>query len=178
MQADITAARPYAQAVFELARDAGSYTQWTAMLEMLELVVADPQIQALLGNPTVKKEVLAQLVLDVCGARLTDHGRNFVSTLAAVGRLGLVPQIAVLFEQQRIEAEGVANVDILSAYPLEEKDKQQIAAAMARRLGRKVTTTTHIDKQLIGGVVIRCGDAVIDASVLGRLQQLGNVLAE
>jgi F-type H+-transporting ATPase subunit delta len=178
MQADITAARPYAQAVFELARDAGSFTQWTAMLELLELVVADRQIHTLLGNPTIKKEVLAQLVLDVCGSRLTDHGRNFVSVLAAAGRLGLVPHIKVLFEQQRIEAEGVANVEIISAWPLEEKEKQQIAAAMARRLGRKVTTSTRVDKQLIGGVVIRAGDAVIDASITGRLRQLGNVLAE
>ena len=178
MQADITAARPYARAVFELARAAGDYASWSAMLAMLTQVVTNPQMLPLLGNPTVKKGVLARLVQDVCGQRLSEQGRNFVQVLAEAGRLNLAPQIAQLFEQQRTEAEGQAEVEVISAYPLEEADKQKIATAMAQRLGKKVNISARADKQLIGGMVIRAGDAVIDASIMGRLRQLGNVLAE
>ncbi|OGT87397.1 MAG: ATP synthase F1 subunit delta [Gammaproteobacteria bacterium RIFCSPLOWO2_12_FULL_52_10] len=178
MQANITAARPYARAVFELARDAGDFVPWSAMLDLLDKVVADPQMQPLLGNPTIKRSVLAGLLQDICGDRLTVQGRNFVKVLADAGRLVLAPQIALLYEQQRTAAEGITIVEVISAYPLDDKEKQKISAAMTQRLGRQITITTRIDKQLIGGVVIRAGDAVIDASVLGRLRQLGNILAE
>jgi len=178
MQADITAARPYAQAVFELARAAGDYSPWSGTLGLLKQVVANPQMQPLLGNPTIKKDVLAKLVQDICGKQLTAEARNFIKVLADAGRLNLAPQIEQLFEQQRIEAEGQAEVEVVSAYPLDEADKQKIATAMAKRLGKKVSISARTDKQLIGGVVIRAGDAVIDASVMGRLRQLGNVLAE
>ena len=178
MQADITVARPYAQAVFELARDAGDFAPWSAMLDFLEKVVADPQMRPLLGDPTIRKGVLAGLLQDICGDRLTAQGRNFIQVLADAGRLALVPQIGLLYEQQRTEAEGVTEVEVISAYPLDDREKQKISSAMAQRLGKQITINARIDKQLIGGVVIRAGDAVIDASVLGRLRQLGNVLAE
>ena len=178
MQTDITTARPYAQAVFELARDAGDYAPWTAMLDLLKQVVVDPQMRPLLGNPTIKKEVLAALILEICGARLSAQGQSFVKVLAAAGRLALAPQIVLLFEQHRTEAEGIAEVEVISAYPLADQEQQKITAAMAQRLGKRITIKARVDKQLIGGVVIRAGDAVIDASVMGRLRQLGNVLAE
>lgn len=178
MQFDLTAARPYATAVFELASEAGEFGPWSGMLNLLKMVVSDPRMKTLLDNPTLKSDFLADFVLDVCGDHLTGEGSNFVRVLAGAGRLPLVPQIAALYEQMRIEAEGVIEVEISSAYPLEEQDRQHIAAAMTKRLGKKITLTTTIDETLIGGVVIRAGDSVIDASVSGRLRQLGNLLAE
>ena len=178
MQADITAARPYAQAVFELARDAGDYLPWSNMLDLLGQVVKDAQMQPLLRNPTIKKTVLAGLIQDVCGDNLTVQGRTFVKVLANGGRLTLVPQIVRLFEQQRTEAGGVTEVEVISAFPLDDREKQKISTTMAKRLGKQITITARIDKNLIGGVVIRAGDAVIDASITGRLRQLGNLLAE
>ena len=178
MQLDLTAARPYAQAVFELAREDGEFGTWSGMLNLLKTVVADASMGSLLANPTLKAAFLADFILDICGDHLTDEGRRFVRVLAAAGRLPLAPQIAMVYEQLRIEAEGIVEVELISAYPLEESDRQHIADAMTRRLGKKITITANIDKNLIGGVVIRAGDSVIDASVSGRLRQLGNLLAE
>jgi len=178
MQFDLTAARPYAHAVFELALEEGEFGPWSGTLNLLKTVVSDHRMKALLANPTLKAALLADIILDVCGDHLTDEGRNFVHVLAGAGRLPLLPQISMLYEQQRIEAEGVVEVELISAYPLEETDRQRIADAMTKRLGKKITITANIDKNLIGGVVIRAGDSVIDASVSGRLRQLGNLLAE
>ena len=178
MQIELTAARPYAQAVFELAREEGGFGPWSGALHLLKTVVADPSMKSLLANPTLKAAFLADFVLDICGDHLTDEGRSFVRVLAGAGRLPLAPQIAALYEQLRIAAEGVIEVELHSAYTLEEADRQHMAEAMTKRLGKKITITATVDKNLIGGVVIRAGDAVIDASVRGRLRQLGNLLAE
>lgn len=178
MQSDITAARPYAQAVFELASEESDFGQWSGMLNLLKTVVSDPGMESLLVNPTLKADFLADFILDICGDHLTEEGRRLVKTLAGAGRLLLVPQISMLYEQLRVEAEGVVEVELISAFPLEDADRQHIAEAMTRRLGKKISITANIDKNLIGGVVIRAGDSVIDASVSGRLRQLGNLLAE
>lgn len=178
MQVNITAARPYAQAAFELAREDNDLGAWSDMLNLINMVVSDPQMQSMLHNPTIKTEFLANLVIDICGHQLTDKGRNFVRTLAAARRLTLAPQIYNLYEQSRTQAEGVVEVVVNSAYPLGDSDIKMISESMQKRLGKKITISTKIDEKLIGGVVIRAGDSVIDASVLGRLKHLGSQLAE
>jgi len=81
-----------------------------------------------------------------------------------------------LFEKLRSEAEGVATIEVISAYALEDSQQENIKQIMAKRLGRDVELTTRVDETLIGGAVIRTGDSVIDASVRGRLKQVGQIL--
>jgi len=178
MQENITLARPYAVAAFEQARDEGRLQDWSAMLRILSLVVSDPQMQILLDNPRVNSAILMDTVFGICSNYLSDSGKNFVKVLVNSRRLSLATQIYMLFEQRRMDAEGIAEVEVVSAYPLESVHQQKIADAMAKRLGRKIEISTRIDKSLIGGAVIRAGDSVIDASIRGRLKQLGNILAE
>ena len=178
MQENNTAARPYAQAVFEQAREENDLGKWSEMLNLIGMVVSDTQMESLLRNPTIKTAFFADLILDICGDHLTGEGRNFIRVLADARRLSLAPQIYTLYEQLRAEAEDVIEVVIDSAYPLEESEQEVIAKSMQERLGRNITITTKVDEKLIGGVVIRAGDSVIDASVLGRLKQLGSQLAE
>lgn len=178
MQENITAARPYSQAVFEQAQEEENLGKWADMLNVISMVISDPQMQAVLENPRLNAELLADFVLDICGSNLTDEGGNFVRVLANAGRLSLAPHIYTLYEQRRTEAEGVVEVEVISAYPLEDAEKNRLSDAMAGRFGKKINVTTRIDKSLIGGTVIRAGDSVIDASVRGRLKQLGSELAE
>lgn len=178
MQEKITIARPYAVAAFEQASDEGKLKDWSTMLHVLSLVVSDPQMQAIQDNPKLKSAALLDIVLDICGNYLSDSGRNFVRVLVNVGRLSMAPQIYMLFEQKRMAAEGVAEVEIVSAYPLESAQQQKITDAMGKRLGKKIEISSRTDKSLIGGALIRVGDSVIDASTRGRLKQLGNILAE
>ena len=178
MQEKITLARPYAVAAFEQASGAGKLKDWSTMLHVLSLVISDQQMQAILDNPKLGNATLLDIVLDICGNYLSETGRNFVRVLVNAGRLTVAPQIYMLFEQKRMAAEGVAEVEVVSAYPLDPAQQQKIADAMGKRLDKKIEISTRTDKSLIGGALIRVGDSVIDASMRGRLKQLGNLLAE
>ncbi len=178
MQGNTTQARPYATAVFEMAQAESDLAAWSEMLHLLNLIVSDSQMQRLLNNPRLDSEFLADFVLDISAERLSETGRNFVRVLTDAGRLSLAPQIYQLFEQRRTESEGVVDVEVVSAYELEQDEQDKIAAAMAKRFSKKINISTRIDESLIGGAIIRAGDSVIDASVVGRLKQLGSNLAE
>lgn len=178
MQENITAARPYAQAVFAQAKEDNSLDTWSGNLNLLNMVVADPQMQVLLKNPTIKADVLAGIIVDICGDQIDDMGRNFIRVLASARRLPLTGHIHELYAAARAAAENTVEVSVSSAFQLEQTEIDRISDSMSKRLGKKVTVTTNIDKDLIGGVVIRAGDSVIDASVMGRLKQLGSHLAD
>ena len=172
MQEKTTIARPYAQAVFETASEESKLNEWSEMLGLLDSIVRDAQMQAVLSNPKLDAAALTDFVLGVSGDSLNETGSNLVKVLADARRLAILPEINNLFEQLKAEAEGVIEVTVTSAYELAADQQAAISEAMAKRLGRKVEITSDIDDSLIGGVVIRAGDSVIDASVKGRLKAL------
>lgn len=171
-----TIARPYAKAAFAEARSDSMLGAWSAALHKAAAVVDDPRVHSLLGDPHVTPAQLSQLVLDIAGAGLGEHGRNFVLTLADAGRLSVLPQIAALFDALKDEAEGIADVTVTSAAPLDERQQQALSTALARRLKREVRLHCTTDPELIGGAVLRSGDLVIDGSVRGRLERIATEL--
>ncbi len=178
MQQFITQARPYAVAAFEHAQEEGKLAEWSGMLHVLNLLVSDPQMEQVLDNPRVANEVLSDFVFDVCGDRLSDSGKNFVKLLIDSGRLSLAPYIYKLFEKNRAKAEGLVEVEVVSAFPVDSGEKEKLSSIMEKRLGKKIEINTRVDESLIGGVIIRVGDSVVDASIKGRLKQLSNRLTE
>lgn len=171
-----TIARPYAKAAFAEARADSMLGAWSTSLHTAATVVTDPRVHALFGDPHVTPEQLSQLVLDIAGADLGEHGRNFVRTLAESHRLDCLPEIAALFDQYKDDAEGVADVTVTSAAPLDAKQQDSLSSALARRLKRDVRLHCAVDPQLLGGAVLRSGDLVIDGSVRGRLERIANEL--
>jgi F-type H+-transporting ATPase subunit delta len=171
-----TIARPYAKAAFAEARGDSMLGAWSAALHTAATVVEDPRVKSLLGDPHVSTEQLSQLVLDIAGAGLGEHGRNFVATLAEARRLDCLPEIATLFDAFKDEAEGIAEVTVTSAVPLDERQEQSLVAALTRRLKREVRLHCTTDPHLLGGAVVRSGDLVIDGSVRGRLERIANEL--
>jgi len=177
MAADaITIARPYAEAVFAHAEASGKLDPWSEMLDFLSVVVADPAVAPVIGNPLVDRQALTELLLDIGAERLTDEGGNLVRLLVQNGRLPLVPEIKTLFESLKAEKQRTLKVHVTSAYALKPEQEKIIAAALKAKLGRDVTISSEKDADLIGGVHIRAGDLVIDGSVRGKLQQLANEL--
>jgi len=172
MQEKTTIARPYAQAVFETASEENKLSAWSEILGLLDMVVSDAQMKAVLVNPKLDAAALCDFVRGVCGKELSETGNNLVKVLADAGRLSFIPEIKKLYEQLRAEAEGVVEVDVISAYKLAPEQQASISEMMAKRLGKKVEISSEVDDSLIGGVVIRAGDTVIDASVKGRLKTL------
>ena len=170
-------ARPYAVAAFKQAEEEGRLGEWAEMLELLAAVARDPTMGGLVANLGVDRARLVELFIDVCGDRLSDTGRNFVKVVGHYGRFALLPDIAQRFAEERADREGRNQVHVTSAFELVEGQRATIVEAMEKRLGTKVTLECEVDDSLIGGVVIRAGDLVIDASLRGRLGQLAQTLA-
>ncbi len=175
-----TLARPYAEAAFRLATERKALKDWSARLALMAAVARDPQMAALAGNPRVAHARFIEFFLDVCNARggskIDADGANFVRLLGENHRFGLLPEIAELYEARRAEAEGRVEAEAVSATALSDAQLKSIAAALKKRLGREIDLTTRVDATLLGGVVIRAGDLVIDGSVQGRLQLLATHL--
>ncbi len=171
-----TIARPYAEAVFSRAEETGKLEQWSGKLALLSTIVREPAIASVITDPLFGRENLVALMLDVSGDTLDDEGGNLVKLLVQNSRLGLMPEIAEMFEDLKSESQRIVKVHVRSAYALQPAEQTNIANALKARLGRDVEITTEEDSSLIGGVHIRAGDMVIDGSVSGRLQKLGNEL--
>lgn len=167
-----TIARPYAEAIFQRARETEKLDPWSDMLAFLGAVVADRDMAAMITNPKLGKEQLVKLLLEVCGERVDDEGVNLIRLLTANDRLAAAPAISALYEQLKQEARGVIEVTLTSAYAMQAADKKAIGEALKARLGKEVNITAERDPSLIGGVRIRAGDLVIDGSIQGRLRQL------
>lgn len=168
----ITIARPYAKAAFAEAKSDKRLGPWSEALRTAAAVVKDPRVQSLLGNPTVSSADLAKLVIDLAGKKLDEHGRNFVQTLAENRRLAYLPEISTLFDELKDEAEGVIDVTVTSAAPLESGQREALSAALQLRLKRQIRLQCHTDPSLIGGAVLQAGDLVIDGSVRTRLNRI------
>jgi F-type H+-transporting ATPase subunit delta len=171
-----TIARPYARAAFAVAKLKNRLAEWSEALETAARVVGDERVERLLGNPHVKPEELAKLVVDIAGSRLAEEGRNFVLTLAANRRLGYLPEIATLFRDLKDTAEGVVDVTVTSAAPLDGEQQKTLSAALARKLKREVRLHCQLDPTLLGGAVLRAGDLVIDGSLRARLDGMAHAL--
>ncbi|CAB1277631.1 F0F1 ATP synthase subunit delta [Candidatus Nitrosacidococcus tergens] len=175
MAEKITIARPYANALFELAKDQSSYNEWSGMLKVFADLVKDSKTRALIGSPFYNTAQIIDLFTEIKDYPIDSTVKNLIKILAESGRLSVLPEISSLFDQMKDEMEGVLGAEVVLAKPLSDSNKDQldnIAAALERRLGRKITLSYKVDESLLGGAVIRAGDMVIDGSAIGRLNQL------
>ena len=172
-----TLARPYAKAAFSTAESAGQLGAWSKSLGLLGSVVSDKKVAGFLSTPSRSTSEQAQTLIDLCGAELDAPVPSFVRVLAANKRLVLLPEIVQLFEQLKADREKSVDVDVVSAFSMDQAATSQLAAVLKQRLQRDVKLTTSVDSSLIGGVVVRAGDLVIDSSVRGRLKKLAESMS-
>jgi F-type H+-transporting ATPase subunit delta len=176
MSESLTLARPYARAVFSMAREQGRLPAWSAMLGFAARAVMEPSVQTLLGDPRLDAQTLAG-VLAPPGDGDASFAQ-FLSVLADNRRLALLPDIAGLYDAQRAEDERVVKATVTSANALEDGELAKLRDALRKRFGgRDVEITTAVDPSLIGGAVIDAGDVVIDGSLRTKLARLGAALA-
>jgi len=129
----------------------------------------------MIGNPQLSDTQVAFVIADAAG-QLSTEQRNLVQVLADNERLAVLPEIAALFDELRNAHEGVLDAQISSAYPLVQQQVDDIVATLAQKYGKQIKATVHVDAELIGGVSIRIGDEVVDASVRGKLAQMAGAL--
>jgi len=183
MADNITVARPYAQAVFELANDAGALGPWSESLTIAGQLLSDNALVEYLGNPEFNDDQRLEFLTGLfakAGAKLLagndSHGTNFLKLLLENGRAAVLPEISTHFEALKAKVENSVDATVTSATKLSKAQVDEIATALKARLGREVRIETEIDENLIGGAVIRAGDVVIDGSLRARLEGLATAL--
>jgi len=175
MAESLTIARPYAEAAFRHAREAAQLAEWSSALARVAEVVAQDSARELLDQPALSAAQRAELIAEVAGA-LDAPQRNFLTLLAQNERLSLMADIARLFEGLRNEHDGLIEAQVTSAFPIDDAQLASIVSVLSERYKRHIKASVTIDSQLIGGVSIRLGDEVIDASVRGKLSQMASAL--
>lgn len=176
MSDNVTAARPYARAVFEQAQADSSQGKWSEALGLMAAVAKDPTMKALLDSPRLGLEEKGAVFINVCEKKIDEKQQNLLKLLAQNRRLKVLPEIYDQYEALRTKAEGKLEAVVTSAFPLNQKQQDDIVTSLGKRLGCEVSLKTEIDESLIGGAVIRAGDMVIDGSIKAELRMLSNAL--
>lgn len=171
-----TLARPYANAVFTVAKQANELDRWSRMLGFLAAAAADPKVSVLLDAPEVADEQKAFRLTELCGDELNDRARKLTQVLAHNKRLDLIEELREQYERLRAAEEQTLDVEVVSAFPLTDEQSAAIARALTARYAKTVNLTSVVDQTLLGGAVIRAGDTIIDGSVRGRLDKLAESL--
>lgn len=178
-----TIARPYAEAIFDLAKAASKLAVWSASLDVAGQLLADKPLVEYLGRPELgnrkRLDFLTGLFANA-GAKTLDgsdkQGINFLKLLLENKRIAVLPEIAGHFAALKAKVENTVDATVTSAAPMSQAETDKIAGALKKRLGREVKVTTKVDANLIGGAVIRAGDVVIDGSLRARLEGLATAL--
>jgi F-type H+-transporting ATPase subunit delta len=176
MSAYTTIARPYAKAAFEHAAKQNTIAIWSAFFQRLAFIVEDERVRVLLQDPRVDEKNKLDLLVDLAGAGANQDQKNFLSILAHYKRLLSVPALAKLYDTFAKEHENIVDVEVMSAFALNDTEQHNLQKALEIRLGKKIAITLSEDNRLIGGAVIRAGDFVIDGSTLGKLKRLRKLL--
>jgi F-type H+-transporting ATPase subunit delta len=171
-----TIARPYANAVFQLAKERRALDEWSRQLRLAAAVAAQPEIVEIIESPAATGAQKSNVVAGVCGDDLSREGKQFVQVLARNKRLHLIGEISAQFEALRAQEEASLDVEVVSAFELSEAEHRRLVEALGRRFSREIQLTARVDESLIGGAIIRAGDTVIDGSVKGKLEKLAETL--
>lgn len=170
-------ARRYADAAFEIADRDGTLDAWREGLQRAGDLLGDQQVAELLRNPALPLERRAELIDRALGADALPPLRNLVVLLLRRGRVQLLPRVAEEFRRLYNRRHGVITATATSAAPLDEQELRALTARLEQLTGARVQLSLATDPDLLGGVIVRYGDRLMDGSVRGRLERLRAELA-
>lgn len=171
-----TIARPYAEALFRVAKS-GNLAQWSESVSEMAQLAAHPDVQAFANNPKIGKQQIADTFLALLK---TNKGsaelKNFIGMLVENDRLTLLPEIGEQFHALQNAEAGAADAEITSAFELSDAQVRDLVATLEKKFGRKLNPLVKVDNSLIGGVRVLVGDQVLDTSVRAKLQKMHTAL--
>jgi len=170
------AAKRYTQAVFGLAKEKGNFDQWQTELSRLDALVSDPQAATVLASPNVSSLEKQQL-LDSALAGASTEIRNLAGLLLQRGRIEIVPEMNRIFQESVLRERGIAIAEVTTAEPLDVEGQAMVREQLRRLIGSDIELRLKTDPAIIGGVVARVGDQLIDGSVINQLRRLRARLA-
>ena len=166
-----TIARPYAEALFRVAKSS-NLAAWAELVSEMSQAAQNADVKALVQNPKVPAAMVAETFISVLKSPVNQEAKNFISTLAGYHRLLLLPEIAAQFHDLKNAHEGSADASISSAFELTAAQVSDLRATLEAKFGRKLNPSVTVDPALIGGVRVVVGDEVLDTSVRAKLQQM------
>jgi len=175
MAENVTLARPYAEAAFQLAKGS-SLATWSSALGSMAAVAGTAEMQECVDNPKLQPDQLTQLIVGVAGNDLSVEQQNFVRVLVDNDRINVLPEIAQIFDELKNTHEGVRDANVESAFSMDDTAIKSLIADLERKFQCKIKATVKVVPELIGGVRIAIGDEVIDASVRGKLAAMATAL--
>lgn len=176
-------ARPYANAAFSAAKESRQLPLWSQALKNFSLAVQDSQMSALLKNPFTTKKQLADLFIDflhkVSGDGLMNSYLpidNFIRVLAEKKRLALLPNISDLFEESVAKESGYVSLTVTSAYTMDAQQQASVKEKLSQQLKSALVVRFQVDETVMGGLLVRSGNWVLDGTIKGQLQRLKSAL--
>jgi F-type H+-transporting ATPase subunit delta len=170
-----TIARPYAEALFRVAKS-GNLAAWSDVVSEMAAVAGNPDVKAFAGNPKHSDQQIVDTFLSLLKSNVSVEAKNFVAMLVENGRLTLLPEIGVQFHDLKNAQEGAADAEIASAFELSDAQVKDLVATLENKFGRKLKPSVKVDHSLIGGVRVTVGDEVLDSSVRAKLQKMHTAL--
>jgi F-type H+-transporting ATPase subunit delta len=166
-----TIARPYAEALFQVAGK-GDLKQASEQLDAIAAVAANAQMRQYADNPKATVDQVFDVITSVVKSPLSDATRNLLRAVIDNGRLAALPEVAVQFHALVSERSGVSEATVYSAFPIDAAQLSAVVTSLEKRFGRKLTASVQIEPELIGGIRVVVGDEVLDTSVKARLEQM------
>lgn len=174
----LSVARPYAKSIYELAQTNSRLQSWEVILKILAGFINDPEAKMILKNPTVDADQVVKFLTSLMPEEILSDEElkqqlvNFIRLLCENKRLNVLLEINTLFQQFMAEYKNSIKVEVISAFPINEKQRQQLSSALSQRFQKNINLDYQINEALIGGAIIRSGNWTIDGSVRGKLQRL------
>jgi F-type H+-transporting ATPase subunit delta len=172
MPSELSSARRYAQAVLELGTTDGTLEQWQADLDVIGRVWSDSRQRRYLNDRHAGRTTLVERARTIFGTHVSPLALNLVLLLVSRGRASLIPLLVQQFYALREQREGRAQAEVISAIPLTDEQRRQVEQRLSRESGQQVTVTNAVDPSILGGLIIRQGDRLIDASIATKLRRL------
>jgi len=173
----MTIARPYAQAAFEYAQEHKQIDAWAAFLDKLAVIALNQDIQRLYHSPKIEREALVGVIVELAAVANDSPQASFLRLLIEKKRLSVSAEIAKRYVLLQHQAQDMLDVDMVTAIPMTDAEKSSYMQKFATMLGRKIVLHAAVNKEILGGFIIRYDDKVIDSSIQGQLNKLAICLA-
>lgn len=178
----ITVARPYAKAVFLIAKEENSISGWSNLLAVLDEISADLEASDFISRPDFslqeKTQFLQTAVATLLKRKLTNQEANFLSIILNAKRYDVLPSVRQAYDEMVLLDESIVEVELVSAFEVKESENEMFVKALEKHFQKSIKLNVSVDPNLIGGAVIKAGDWVMDGSVKGRLEQMTSFLVQ
>ena len=164
----------YASALFDLARDQKQIDAVSRSLDSLNQALADSrEFHQMVLSPLVDREDSGEVFAAVAeGLNLDPITTNFLGVLARNGRKGQLQPVIRLFRRLSAEHRGETTAEVVSAHPLSDDQVERLKAQLRTRVGRDVAIDSRTDPEILGGLIVKVGSQMIDASLRTKLNRL------